>query len=1444
MPEDLLTQRESLDKICKIPDKIISVYSLELHVWAELNSKAARKARKPELKTVSEFELDPVRPFLTDVLRRLAAPYDPNRKENPIGQGYWIQAEFGSGKSHLLCTLAALALGKKDAWDIIQAKEQKAGRGKRESLHQFWEEGIQAKSKNPNKGIFVIVKTLVGTGSGTVGLADTGQKLTEYILDAAREQLEVETGKNLSLYPAEILADRFISKDLDRYRADLKKFLKDPHYFAEDEFEDVDKFIHDIQTNKTPDYKKSCGNRLWRFYTEYLEVKPDIAAETEEILKHLVQTIMAEGYTGVLLILDEVSLFMKNREENLRTDDEKTLVVLSNRLAKIHNLPIWTICAAQQAIESKMGVKNILAEDRLKLVKLLEEDKDYYDIVLARVREITDEAPIGNYYQFYKRGFTWPQSIGEKDFRHFFPFHKPALEVLRAITYELTTARSAIHFMHQTLKHQLKVQGRELIRLWELFDEAVRYEEDPSGTHAGLVAIKTKKEAEYRAYEACKRQVDGLTKGHLKVNRDKAIKTLQTLFLYHISRTRQSGLNAEELSNSVLIERSPDSTPEENISHYSTLGENLKKELRQVASTIGEDGQPRYRFDPVVTGVDPNVEFKKVRDEAEANEAMQNEAWQHLLALDEWPVRTRQMTFDLSGGVRSIFRDIAPFIAPWEDKTTAKAGDQDISIEWQRREIFGLVGMRDLPKLQADNHSLPDLQTDDTHRDFALLVSTKQASAEVCSKLLNNRKDPRILLWCPDALSTQERDRLIDFAAYRKLVGDWQGKDSDDAQAVINWVSGKLAGETPEMATIYKIVESSYARGRMDALNNSAMTFQVVGDLGQIAAPLVDRVLKSVYESRDIAFDAPFIFKDEEGVKVINGIVRTGNIPKGTKPNKDISAAQNFGYGLKIMRRGPAKVLDTTGNQHAQDLWQFIDDHLADENQTLKLQALYKNFMGIGGPKNYGLTQRMVQIFLLCLVQQGKVRVSLGSKSGLPYTHVDYSNLREVEFSVKVLDALGEVQKMARPENWEVLRPYVEKLLGETITTTHDDAVISGYRSQLKSLFATSREESARLVTKAKALFECLKQTNPYEAEVQQVAALFGADLSTGNDINLALHALKQAFGYKAFDDNTPSQTEVDDLANRLKNYRDIQTLLKFETELRAGSAYVSHVLPEIKALKNVREQQTEVAGKLAKLQSYLDSEVRLVTELIGQTPPAAGETDTINSLVRAYTEVYATMHDTVVGKLDDHRQGIEALPASKEFNALQVLEGISALKPAISSTLDFAQFVARLQSCPQASRHSVEAQLVNTPVHECGLTFENFQAHLDAAAAIEAQAKGLLDNALNKKVEVFLNAAIRSRLEQGKHEAVVAEILKRTTLADLRAHLVSAASPELVQTINRYLKNIVTKTVKLSDFKPSIATVEPDQVGQVAEELGKFLKDQLKEISGNKDTLPMLHLE
>ena len=118
-----LFRRKPLDEICTVPDDIISVYVIENHVWADQGSDEARRTRKAERRTAEEFLVDPVRPFLNDVLQHLAAPYEPTRRDVHIGQGYWIQAEFGSGKSHVLSLVGALALGDEAAWEILHRKE-------------------------------------------------------------------------------------------------------------------------------------------------------------------------------------------------------------------------------------------------------------------------------------------------------------------------------------------------------------------------------------------------------------------------------------------------------------------------------------------------------------------------------------------------------------------------------------------------------------------------------------------------------------------------------------------------------------------------------------------------------------------------------------------------------------------------------------------------------------------------------------------------------------------------------------------------------------------------------------------------------------------------------------------------------------------------------------------------------------------------------------------------------------------------------------------------------------------------------------------------------------------------------------------------------------------------------------------------------------------------
>jgi hypothetical protein len=147
MPSLPMFQRKTLDQITEIPEEIISVYVIENHIWADGGSDEARAKRRAEARTVDEFLINPVRPFLNDIFRQMAAPYAPERKDNPIGQGYWIQAEFGSGKSHVLSFVGALALGGEAEWGLVREKERKAGLGRRESLYSFYESGLAKKTQ-------------------------------------------------------------------------------------------------------------------------------------------------------------------------------------------------------------------------------------------------------------------------------------------------------------------------------------------------------------------------------------------------------------------------------------------------------------------------------------------------------------------------------------------------------------------------------------------------------------------------------------------------------------------------------------------------------------------------------------------------------------------------------------------------------------------------------------------------------------------------------------------------------------------------------------------------------------------------------------------------------------------------------------------------------------------------------------------------------------------------------------------------------------------------------------------------------------------------------------------------------------------------------------------------------------------------------------------------
>ena len=125
-------------------------------------------------------------------------------------------------------------------------------------------------------------------------------------------------------------------------------------------------------------------------------------------------------------------------------------------------------------------------------------------------------------------------------------------------------------------------------------------------------------------------------------------------------------------------------------------------------------------------------------------------------------------------------------------------------------------------------------------------------------------------------------------------------------------------------------------------------------------------------------------------------------------------------------------------------------------------------------------------------------------------------------------------------------------------------------------------------------------------------------------------------------------------------------------------------------------------------------------------------------------------------------------------------------------------------------------------------------------------EASWLLDQTFRQKMEVFLNSAIRQRLEQGKHEPVIAAFLACKTADELRTYLVKTVleTPGIVDLINKYLKRIVVKRVKITDFRPKITTIQKEQIRSVTEEFGRFLESQFTQEEDDSDTLPMIQLE
>ncbi|HPZ07992.1 MAG TPA: hypothetical protein PL110_07755 [Candidatus Eremiobacteraeota bacterium] len=1399
-----ISVREPLGNIISCPEELISVYVVEDHIWAGSKdpekSRKAKQKRLGEINTVEEYFIEPARPILKDIFRHLSTPYESSRRGKPIGQGYWIHGRFGSGKSHLLSFIGALSLGQKELWDTVD----KEYRGKQESLYQFYE-GMKTYRKD--RGIFVIARTFHSQNS------DKERTLLEYLIETVKDQYFAETGENILLYPAELLSNWFIENELKLLGEDLEKFLKDPREFDKKEQWTLEEFLKKNQNQSNWQDMKECGKRLWGYYEKIRGGVPQniIPRDPESVIKHMVERLMEKGYDGILFILDDILLFMEKRSDYQRAADEKTLNVLSHRLVHYHNLPVWTICAAHKLIEFSIGEENIIGKERLKPVPILRTEESYNDMVLMKIRQIKNSDLIEPYWEDYRRGFTWPEIAGKSRFENYFPFHPDVIEIMKYLSSNLATIRSGLDILHQILKTHIKKKSNEMIAVWRIFEELLLYGQEPSVTTEIIACIRTIWHDEWKSFERAEKHINSATGGYLKLYNNRCIKILQSFFLYNVAEIASEGLISEDIMNCVMEwrdhEKLQKSDIRDNQNHYEILIDKIRYEIPQI-NKVNE----RYLFNPSAVRLEPMEVYSKVLDEVKKSEIMQRKAWEYLLCLGEWKSFSNIVFFELFQNNQSIFNKFAP------------SGQEDVSIIWHGRKIHGRIFMRDLPDIYNRNENLPSLDTFSSGLDFFVFISSAPCE-QMLKKLASTTKDPRIIFWSPAELTPSQRELFMNFAIYCRILEEYQEKDTEEAREIINWVQDCLKKST---GLIY-IVPDAYSGGKILSLNHSSINITWYGQILEILTPVITLVLDSVYKSKELDFKDTTPFDSIEAINVINGIVKTGELDIKKDDNL---ALQNYAYSLGIMKKRNNKKFDISGNEFIDAIDEWIEKTLQQFRKLyISVDMIYKNFTGLSVPGgldyglswkiNYGLPRRIIQLYLLCLVRECKIKISLkGSK--LPFEYIERANMGSIDFNTSILESFDSIYPVKSPEGWHILAPFAAVLFKDTSLISLKEEVY--IKSAIKKFLDYRKSNYPVVKNLSEAmndLFTFIKMENTSKKTIDLWLQFLFSPIDR-TDIGSSLrNILEKTFAYQVYSSEYVRQEELNDFRAKFQEIEKAMSFCLHREKIKTIYEYCNLPMEE-QELAEIKENISALREKFENIGSYMENESRLLFELLNP----GGE------VIRHYIARYLKTYGKVAKIAAQARERISRIERGKNYKALQSLCSVEQLGGNIRSVRKQIKDINnKIFYCP-LSRQEIELKLNKSPyIKETSLSLVNANELIATANKSMEEAEHLVRKRLREKALLLVSGTLRDQLKEGRDEKIIKKALSLKDEDSILEFFIEnlSASPELIDIFKKYLVKIQIKKIKLSDFVPSRKTIKTREINEIVEEFRNFIEEAIK---------------
>jgi len=441
------------------------------------------------------------------------------------GQGFWVNAEMGAGKTHFLAVLTLLLSSRKpDIWENVHDNE------------------IGNYSKRlSNVKLFPVVLSLRGES----GEEHTEKALLEIIQDAIARALQAHGLKeDIMVTSAEEIVSWFNNLG-DEFKNPIKDHIQ-------------------RKTKASPEQilkqagRKKLARLIWDVCQEH-GFRIDIPTSTKDRIAAIYDQLCARGkngYNGLLFVIDEFAFWQDMHPEGSPqyARDEEVLETLAFVLPKDMHYNIYTVVASQKHVPTKLWGSG--SGDRfINLVLMRDGGEREYDIIVSRrVRELnTEKEPeINGYYEYYAHNFDFMKDIDEELFRDIFPFQPRCFDVLRQITARnLPTARVGINVLHEVIDPESPHNKDETLSVL-LRDQLVTVADLmlSNDLTAGLSTAPSYREA-YDAYETA---IRNLGKIPLEDDqKDLAERIIKTLFLLHCaSPDVDSPISVHELAQATL----------------------------------------------------------------------------------------------------------------------------------------------------------------------------------------------------------------------------------------------------------------------------------------------------------------------------------------------------------------------------------------------------------------------------------------------------------------------------------------------------------------------------------------------------------------------------------------------------------------------------------------------------------------------------------------------------------------------------------------------------------------------------------------------------------------------------------------------------------------------------------------------------------------------------